>query len=155
MRFRGTLAHRLRGKATLDAQADTPNAEGSAATFTATKGLVFRGPFEWRSLAITSLPVPVSPWMTTLDEVFATTATLASTFRSAGLSDTTSEQRRRPAVGSACRQVPQRRGRSIGSLHGVAIGSRRGSPSCFTRSTMKHPRRRRQSPPSAGCGGVA
>ena len=45
---------------------DSNSSAGMAAQFTATKGLSRRGPEKWMERASSSLPTPVSPWMSTV-----------------------------------------------------------------------------------------
>ena len=90
----------------------------------------------WMSRATTSLPLPVSPRMTALDEVRATTAAFARRAWSGGLSEITREHRRSPSHRPP-RAGIRRRGaeRSIASsrpLHGEPAAA---AASCVP---MKH-----------------
>jgi hypothetical protein len=55
----------------------------------------------WRARAISSLPVPVSPVMSTAESVGATTSTCRSTSRTVGLSPITSSIRRSVRISSS------------------------------------------------------
>ncbi len=57
----------------------------SAAQFSATNGFFFRGLFWWIAWATSSLPVPVSPWISTLASVGAIRGSLSITSFIAGL----------------------------------------------------------------------
>ena len=48
--------------------------------FTGTNGRSLRGEFMWMALAISSLPVPLSPWISTVDRLGATCATRSKIF---------------------------------------------------------------------------
>ena len=64
--------------------------EGSAAQLTLTIRWLRRGLWRWMAWATSSLPVPVSPRMSTEESVGATCSTRRSTFRMAGLCPMTS-----------------------------------------------------------------
>ena len=65
---------------------------GIAAQLSLTKGFERRGLRLWIARAINSFPVPVSPWISTVESVGATVSTSSSTLRSGALCPTISEK---------------------------------------------------------------
>ncbi len=59
---------------------DSSSSEGMAPVLMGTKGLSLRGELAWMALAMSSLPVPLSPWMRTVERLGATWATRSKTF---------------------------------------------------------------------------
>src|SRR5215470_11080319 len=78
---------------------DSTSVSASAQQFTATKGPLARGLASWMKRAISSLPVPVSPWMSTVASVPATRRARASAVSMCGLSVST---------GAFCQPSPAR-----------------------------------------------
>ena len=64
---------------------DSSSSEGTAPVLTGTKGLSRRGELAWIALAISSLPVPLSPWISTVERLGATWATRSKTRSMASL----------------------------------------------------------------------
>ena len=63
---------------------DSSNASGTAPQFTATNGRGARGLAWWTAWAMSSLPVPDSPWISRVASVGATRSTRSSTVVIAG-----------------------------------------------------------------------
>ena len=59
---------------------DSSRSVGMAPVLTGTKGLSLRGEFMWMALAISSLPVPLSPCISTVERLGATCATRSKIF---------------------------------------------------------------------------
>ena len=89
---------------------DSSSVSGSAAQLTATNGLPRRGERSWSALATSSLPVPLSPWISTVLETGAICSILTSTSWIGG------------ALARRCRCAPAAAARSI-SRRAVATAS--------------------------------
>ena len=60
---------------------DSSSSEGMAPVLMGTNGLSRRGELAWMALAMISLPVPLSPWIKTVDRLGATCATRSKTLQ--------------------------------------------------------------------------
>ncbi len=60
---------------------DSSSSEGMAPVLMGTKGLSRRGELAWMALAMSSLPVPLSPWIRTVERLGATCATRSKTLQ--------------------------------------------------------------------------
>ena len=99
------------GAALVSRTARTRSASGGIAPqFTRTNGPAARAERSWMARAISSLPVPVSPRISTVASVGATRATRASTRRSAGDSPTMSAKAPSSAPTGGASARPRNRG---------------------------------------------
>jgi hypothetical protein len=101
-----------------------------AEQFWTTNGFLARGPWAWMARATSSLPVPLSPWISTVDSLFTIFSSRRSISRTVGLEPTISLNGW-PAVAGL---VPTKRGAArTHSAATVAIRSRRCSSSASGR----------------------
>ena len=105
---------------------DSTRVSGSAQQLTATKGPPARGLASWMKRAINSLPVPVSPWISTVASVPATRRARASVVSIRGLSVSTGA--RRQVSPASPPRVSERMPRTSSNVNGLQRRRARSFP---------------------------